>query len=251
MSDAPTPLDTRGRIVDAAARLLREQGPAAVTTRGVAESAGLQAPAIYRLFGDKDGLLEAVAEHVLTSWVAEKAAVVAEAAAGDVDPIDDLRAGWAAQVEFGLDNPALFRLLSDPSRAGTSAAARSGKRVLEARVGRVAAAGRLRVPEERAVGLIQTAGVGVVTTLLSEPDDERDPGLAESALEAVLARILSEQPSPAEDASLAAVVAVRALAPRLADLRPAERELLRDWLDRVLDSGARLLPPVDATASVS
>ncbi|TDX78933.1 TetR family transcriptional regulator [Rathayibacter sp. PhB151] len=233
------PTDTRARIVDAAARLLRDAGPAAVTTRGVAEAAGLQAPAIYRLFGDKDGLLEAVAEHVLSSWVAEKSAVVEEAAAGDVDPIDDLSAGWAAQIEFGLANPALFRLLSDPSRAAASPAARSGKRVLAARIRRVAAAGRLRVPEERAVGLIQTAGTGVVTTLLSSPKGERDAGLADAAFEAVLAGILTEQPLAADDAPLAAVVAVRALAPQLADLRPAERELLRDWLDRVLDGGVR------------
>ncbi|TCL82610.1 MULTISPECIES: TetR/AcrR family transcriptional regulator [unclassified Rathayibacter] len=233
------PTDTRARIVDAAARLLREAGPAAVTTRGVAEAAGLQAPAIYRLFGDKDGLLEAVAEHVLSSWVAEKSAVVEEAAAGDVDPIEDLRAGWTAQIEFGLANPALFRLLSDPARAAASPAATSGRRVLAARIQRVAAAGRLRVPEDRAVGLIQTAGTGVVTTLLSSPAAERDAGLADAAFEAVLAGILTEQPPAADDAPLAAVVAVRALSPRLADLRPAERELLRDWLDRVLDGGVR------------
>ena len=76
------PTDTRARIVDAAARLLREAGPAAVTTRGVAEAAGLQAPAIYRLFGDKDGLLEAVAEHVLATWVDSKARTVEPAVSG-------------------------------------------------------------------------------------------------------------------------------------------------------------------------
>ena len=64
--------DTRSRIVDVAARLLQEEGSAAVTTRGVAEAAGVQAPAIYRLFGDKDGLLEAVAEYVMATYVSEK-----------------------------------------------------------------------------------------------------------------------------------------------------------------------------------
>ena len=57
-------------------RLLRDEGPGAVTTRGVAQAAGVQAPAIYRLFGDKDGLLEAVAESVMSSFVAAKASVV-------------------------------------------------------------------------------------------------------------------------------------------------------------------------------
>jgi AcrR family transcriptional regulator len=36
-------------------------GRRAVTTRAVAAGAGVQAPTIYRLFGDKDGLLDALA----------------------------------------------------------------------------------------------------------------------------------------------------------------------------------------------
>jgi AcrR family transcriptional regulator len=59
--------DVRSRIIDVAARLLPDEGPTAVTTRGVAEQAGVQAPMIYRLFGDKDGLLEAVAEHMMAA----------------------------------------------------------------------------------------------------------------------------------------------------------------------------------------
>src|SRR5215203_1814232 len=125
--------DTRSRIVDVAARLLREQGPAGVTTRGVAEAAGVQAPAIYRLFGDKDGLLDAVAEHVMATQVSGKEAVVQAASADGVDPLDDLRAGWEAQIEFGVANPGLFRLLSDPDRALSSPAAQAGRQVLAAR----------------------------------------------------------------------------------------------------------------------
>ncbi len=72
----------------------------------------MQAPAIYRLFGDKDGLLEAVAEHVMDGYVAEKSAHVA---ATEIDPVEDLRAGWTSHVEFGLANPALFRSCTIPS----------------------------------------------------------------------------------------------------------------------------------------
>ena len=46
---------------------------AAVTTRAVADAAGVQAPTLYRLFGDKDGLMEAVAEHVMAAFVHAKA----------------------------------------------------------------------------------------------------------------------------------------------------------------------------------
>lgn len=226
--------DTRWRIVDVAARLLQEQGPAAVTTRGVAGAAGVQAPAIYRLFGDKDGLLEAVAEHVMATYVSAKAAVVAAASAENVDPLADLRAGWDTQIEFGLANPALFRLLSDPDRMVLSPAAQAGKRVLESRVHRVAVTGRLRVSERRAVDLIQAAGTGTIQTLLSTPPPARDPGLATSMYDAVLRQILTDAHDPAEDRVTAAAVTFRAVAPQLDELSQAEQQLLVEWLDRVV-----------------
>ena len=233
-SPATTHISTRSRIIDAAARLLREHGPAAVTTRRVAEQAGVQPPAIYRLFGDKDGLLEAVAEHVMAAFASSKAAIVEAASADDVDPLDDLRTGWESQIAFGVDNPALFRLLSDPTRVASSVGAQAGKRVLEARVRRVAAAGRLRVSEPRAVGMIQAAGIGAIQTLLATPPDDRDPGLAEAMYRAVLAQILTDAPAPREDGPLAAAVAFRAIAPDLTMLSSAERQLLEDWLGRVV-----------------
>ena len=226
--------DTRARIVDAAAQLLREQGPAAVTTRGVAEVAGVQAPALYRLFGDKDGLLDAVAEHVMAQHVSAKAAVVAAASAQDVDPLADLRAGWDSQIEFCLTNPALFRLLSDPGRVPPSPAAQAGKRVLEHRVHRVAVTGRLRVSEPRAVDLIHAAGMGTIEALLSTPVEQRDLGLATSMYEAVLRQIVSGAPDAAEHGPMAAAVAFRAVAPQLDALSDGERGLLLEWLDRVV-----------------
>jgi AcrR family transcriptional regulator len=54
---------TRQRVIEAATGLLEREGRDAVTTRAVAVAAGMQPPVIYRLFGDKEGLLEAVAEH--------------------------------------------------------------------------------------------------------------------------------------------------------------------------------------------
>ena len=53
----------RARIVAAAAELIASGGREAATTRAVAAAAGVQAPTIYRLFGDKRGLLNAAAEH--------------------------------------------------------------------------------------------------------------------------------------------------------------------------------------------
>jgi AcrR family transcriptional regulator len=224
----------RARIIDVAARLLQEQGPAAVTTRGVAQAAGVQAPAIYRLFGDKDGLLEAVAEHVMATYVSAKAALVRSAWADEVDPLADLRSGWQMQIDFGVANPALFRLFSDPDRVLQSPAAQSGRRVLESRVHRVAESGRLRVSERRAVDLIQAAGIGTIQTLLATPPEHRDADLAEGMFEAVLRQILVDAPDSTGDGWSATAVAFRAIAPRLDALTEAEQRLLAEWLDRVI-----------------
>ncbi|GAA5117171.1 TetR/AcrR family transcriptional regulator [Pseudonocardia adelaidensis] len=221
---------TRERIVEVAARLLGEHGAAAVTTRAVAQAAGMQAPTIYRFFEDKDALLDAVAEHVLATYVAEKALVEDGA-----DPVAALRAGWDAHVGFGLANPAVFGLLTDPGRGARSAAAVAGLDVLRTRVHRVAAAGLLRVTERRAVELIHAAGTGAVLTLLATPPHERDPELADAMYDAVTRSILTDAPPPPPDGPTAAAVAIRAVAPTLPGLSGAERALLAEWLDRAGD----------------
>jgi AcrR family transcriptional regulator len=96
---------TRAQLVEVAAQLLATAGPDAVTTRSVALAAGVQAPTIYRLFGDKSGLLDAVVEHGFASYMARKHLDA------DSDPVQSLRAGWELHVGFGLANPELFRLM--------------------------------------------------------------------------------------------------------------------------------------------
>jgi AcrR family transcriptional regulator len=226
--------ETRDRIVDVAAQLMQQRGPSGVTTRGVAQGAGVQAPTIYRLFGDKDGLLEAVAEHVMSTFVAAKSAIVEDASANGVDPLEDLRDGWRTHIDFGVANPAVFRLLSDPARVLGSPAAELGRGVLEARVHRVAETGRLRVSERRAVDAIQAAGVGAINVILSTPPERRDPDFADELFAAVLAQILTDAPPADESGAKATAVALRALTPRLDMLSHAERRVLDEWLDRAI-----------------
>jgi hypothetical protein len=60
--------------------------------------------------------------------------------------------------------------------------------------------------------------------------------------EAVLREILTEAPAVPESGPMAAVVAFRAVAPRLDMLSDAERGMLQEWLDRAVDglqSGVR------------
>jgi AcrR family transcriptional regulator len=230
---------TRAHLVEVAAKLLADSGPDAVTTRSVALAAGVQAPTIYRLFGDKNGLLQAVAEHGFTSYMNQKRIDP------DADPVENLRAGWDLHVGFGLANPELFRLMrSVLHRPSSQAVVAGGVEVLRARVHRVAEAGRLRVPESRAVDLISSAGTGVVFTRIDQPEADRDPGLADLAWQSVCAAILiADAPAngPAEGAAAqpgpaAAAVTLRAALPGVGVLTPAERALLGDWLDRIAAS---------------
>jgi AcrR family transcriptional regulator len=219
--------ETRDHLVEVAARLLREQGEAAVTTRAVALAAGVQAPTIYRLFGDKEGLLEAVAEHVLAGYVAGKTL-----AAGTGDPIADLRAAWDIHIAFGLANGALYRLLADPARDRRSPAAVAGAEALRSRVRQIAAIGRLRVTERRAADLIHAAGTGAVLTLLGMAPEDRDLGLADAIYDAVIRTILTDAPALPDEGATAAAVTFRTVVPDLDSLSAAERALLSEWLDR-------------------
>lgn len=218
----------RTRIVEAAARLLHEHGPPAVTTRGVAGAAGVQAPTLYRLFGDKDGLLEAVAEHELARYVTGKTKTEQSE-----DPVADLRAAWDAHVEFGLANPALFTLLADPARAARSPAAAAGEEVLRERVHRVATTGRLRVPEGHAVELVHAAGTGAVLTLLATPPEDRDRGMASTLYDAVMRTVLTDTPTDTTAGPATAAVTLRAALPELSMLTPGEQTVLAEWLDRI------------------
>lgn len=227
--------DVRARIVAAAFGLIASGGRDAATTRAVAAAAGVQAPAIYRLFGDKRGLLDAVAEYGLATYVAEKS--VREP---HPDPVQDLRDGWDMHVAFGLANPGLFAIMSgDPHPQPLSPAAEAGMEILRRRIRNLALAGRLRVSEARAADLLHAMGVGTVLTLLGQPEDRRDPGLSEAAREAVLAAITgrggSGSRAPADSRPRAAAVALRACLKKTSVLTAGERLLLEELLDRIAD----------------
>jgi AcrR family transcriptional regulator len=236
--DPASPRDrTRAQLVEVAAELLAAQGPDAVTTRSVALAAGVQAPAIYRIFGDKNGLLDAVVQHGFADYMACKPPVDAGG-----DPVESLRAGWELHVGFGLANPEFFRLIVTALRTPDGrAAAAAGIDVLRGRVHRVAEAGRLRVTERRAVELIHAAGTGVVLTLIDQAEEEREPALADTAWESVCAAILTDAAAAVTDPAraglaTAAAVTLRAALPGLTALTPAERTLFGDWLDRIAES---------------
>ena len=225
-------VDTRERILEAAAALLVAEGRDGLSTRAVSAAAGVQPPALYRLFGDKDGLLDAVAAYGFDEYLTSKRALGSTG-----DAVEDLRRGWDLHVEFGLSRPEFYVLMYGDARPGrTSPAAREAEAMLRSIVERVAAAGRLRVSVERAARLVHATGMGVVLTQIATPEGERDPELSATARETVLSRILTGTEEPAGSDLPERAIALRAGLDGAAVLTGAERVLLAEWLDRIADA---------------
>jgi AcrR family transcriptional regulator len=218
---------TRERILQAAARLLAESGGAPVSTRAVCAAAGVGAPTLYHHFGDKDGLLDAVVSYGFERYLAEKRARPASG-----DPVEDLRLGWDAHVEFGLGQPAFYALMYGAGRRA-GAASDEAHRILLQMTEKVARAGRLRVPVTTAASMIGAACVGVTLSLIASGEDGQE--LSARTREAVLAAVTTgeaeDRPSSVSAMAIALTSAMDGHTPRT--LSPAEAALLREWLTRV------------------
>ncbi|MGW0796571.1 TetR/AcrR family transcriptional regulator [Streptomyces sp. NPDC001089] len=226
------------KIVRAAADVLESEGLDALSTRAVAARAGVFPPTIFRLFGDKDGLLEALGEHGFDTYLEAKSRLPRSD-----DPVADLRRAWDLHVRFGLEQPAYYALVFGPSRSGRpSQAGRRALVELQRMLTRVAAAGRLRMSVERATALMHAAGVGVVTTTISTPPDARDPELARVAREVVFDAMIAPPGAGPGGAAPGAGPAGPAMALRAAlaaegelPLSPGEELLLLELLNRLAD----------------
>ncbi|MQY09559.1 TetR/AcrR family transcriptional regulator [Actinomadura macrotermitis] len=219
--------DTRDRILRAAADLLAASGSESVSTRAVCAAAGVGAPALYHHFGDKQGLLDAVAALGFERYLADKRA---QPRSGD--PVEDLRRGWDLHVEFGRTHPAFYALMYGGARRPPIAG--EAHEILLGLVGRVARAGLLRVPVETAAAMMHAAGVGVTLAVIADPDGAGE--LSERTREAVLAALTTGAAADgAGDGIAARAVALRAelAAGPPPALSAPEAALLAEWLDRL------------------
>lgn len=227
MSPEHAVVGPRERILAATATLIADGGRDAVSTRAVAVRAGVQAPAIYRIFGDKRGLLDAVvARGFSTYWQAKNAVESTD------DPVEDLRRGWDLHVDFGLTNPALFLLMCEPRSGRDSVAAQESSSLLHSRIRNIGELGGLRVEESHAVDLVRAACTGTIITLIGMDAEKAQSPLSTMAREAALSAILTATPAAEATRIDVTVATLRAALPKLAGLTPAECLLLGEWLDR-------------------
>ncbi|MER5467875.1 TetR/AcrR family transcriptional regulator [Streptomyces sp. NPDC002935] len=239
---ADAPVSTRARILAVAAELVARSPDGDVSTRAVCEAAGVGAPALYRHFGDKEGLLSAVVDHGWERYLAAKR----ERHPG-TDPVQDLREGWDGHTEFALRNPNLYRLMNSPAMRTPPAAALEAHRILTGDLRRVAEQGKLRLAPELAAQMIMSANVGVCLMLVSRPATFMDESLSRRVRDAVHVSVFTpDVTAPEPRAAGSEVSTVPATATRLgAQLRrnpspaftSAETALFTEWLDRLSNTG--------------
>ncbi|MFI9007846.1 TetR/AcrR family transcriptional regulator [Actinosynnema sp. NPDC053489] len=223
-------MDNRSAILTAATELLETSTTGDISTRAVGERAGVQQPVIYRLFGDKDSLLAAVADHGFAEYLAAK-----RAAQPGPDPVADLHRGWDDHTRFALDHPNVYRLMYTPRLTSPPQAVREAHGLLRGALERVARAGRLTTDPDHAADIVTAANTGVALSLLNRPPADRDPELSARVRDIVLPGILTPEPG----ASTAAAPSVAHVATTLSALlrsdqpttfSPAELALLTEWL---------------------
>jgi AcrR family transcriptional regulator len=108
----------RERLLDAALRILEEEGAQAVQARRVTREIGASTMAVYTHFGGMPGLVDAMIREGLTRFAAH-----VRARPPVEDPLADLLAGGLAYGEFALANPRLYSLMFGLADTGRPPAA--------------------------------------------------------------------------------------------------------------------------------
>ncbi|MGZ0712652.1 TetR/AcrR family transcriptional regulator (plasmid) [Coraliomargarita sp. W4R53] len=226
-------MSTRAALIEATAELLASSPDGDFSTRAVCEAAGVQQPALYRIFGDKDGLLAATIDTVWEQYLGMK-----RAAKESDDPLDDLRSGWNSHTQFALEHSNAYKLLFGASALDKAESANEAMRLLRVVLERLAVEGRLLVEPAEAARIIMAANTGVALALVLRPSLYPDLALSASVRDIVHASLISSD-SAVIDAAHAARVAAITLASRLPDMSEftaAESGLLSEWLSRVASS---------------
>ena len=174
--------DVRRRLIEVAADILSEDGPAALSARRLARDNGTSTMAVYTHFGGMPALVRAV----VAEGFARLYARVAEVEQTD-DPLMDLIASSAAYRAHALADPHLFSVMFGSASLGEYRLTTEELEVglaafdqLAAIVARVMAAGAIRPGDPRAVAgqfwaalhgyvMIELSGLGHV---VDDPETE-------------------------------------------------------------------------------
>jgi len=227
----------RDIILDATSELLAESSAGTVSTRAICERAGIQAPTLYRQFGDKDALIAQVVDRAFQLYLDSKRDRVV-----NPDPQQTLRNGWDSHVAWALANPSFYRVIYS-SGAHRPAGVDDAHNILLGDLEACAAAGGLKVAPPIAAQMIMSATVGMAMMLISRPDQYPDRAISARLRDSVYGAVFSDT-IPTTDAAEAAP-GMAAAAVTLASLvsgsetvalTVAEKALAIEWLGRIAES---------------
>ncbi|MFW6051081.1 MAG: TetR/AcrR family transcriptional regulator [Myxococcota bacterium] len=178
----------RRELLDAASAIVAHEGISALSVRRVAKEVGASTMVVYTHFGDKSGLVEAVAAEGFRRFAATLAEVHRD------DPFEHLMETGRAYRRYAQANPSYYRLLFSrvrPPDGGFAEAKRHGEvayAILLEGVTRVLA--RLDRPARE----VEAAAVQVWSTVHGfvslELSHELPPDRADALYEATLAFVL-------------------------------------------------------------
>jgi pyridoxine 4-dehydrogenase len=181
---------TSGResLLRAARSLLAQRPDHEPSTRELYEAAGVAAPTLYHHFGDKAGLLQAVAEEAFAAYLDRKRAVPRT---GNL--LADFEAGWDMHIGFGVENPVLYELMYRGTDGRRAPAAQTAATELRRGLDRMAGAGLLQMPVDQAVALTTAMAIGCVTQLNHDRAPVTGP-LARSMRTALVSQLTAQSP---------------------------------------------------------
>ena len=219
-------MDMRTQLIAAASQQLEQSPLGDISTRAVCDAVGVGQPVLYRLFGDKDGLLAAVIDAVWAEYLETK-----RAATATDDPVADLRDGWNAHIAFALHHPNAYRLLFSTALATKADALNQATELLVAVLNRVAAKGLVQMEPEHAAQIVMAANTGLALQLLRQPHAKHVHSTVKRVREATI-RAITTEGSHKPHGTRVATATLRAQLPQHTGFTQAEAALLDEWLQR-------------------
>jgi AcrR family transcriptional regulator len=184
--------DARRAILEATDSLLAEEGVERFSMRRLAELCGYTAPTIYHHFGDKNGLIDALIDDRFRRLLV----TLSDSPRGK-DPLAALRTMAESFVQFGLDHPAHFHLLTarKPNDSETLPAQEEVRELFVETLARLGEKGRLNAHSPSEAGQSLWAMLhGLVSLQISQPDVGWSETLVQTSLDALLAGLVRSDP---------------------------------------------------------
>jgi AcrR family transcriptional regulator len=163
--------ELRSELVDAAHKLVQEEGYEGLTIRKLAKRVGYAPMSVYSYFADKQDILFALAEDAFQTLARR----IEDHPAGD--PIEALKVVMTEYAAFGLGNPNEYRTVFmtekvKPPEGKTFAEMQEGNplmKVLIERVEACVAAGKLKGDPRAIATMLWAVGHGTISLLITFP----------------------------------------------------------------------------------